>query len=365
MGLEAGQGRTGTAAANALDRDWLKQVAEEIKSGFPRPFSRSEVVLVDIDPGRLFAFWNIPLAAYQEAVAAHHLAAGSPEPLLRLTRIGRDAVATAEDIPVGGLQSRVYLQAGPPGSVYQAEIGFAQADGGFVPLAVSNPAALPFPPPALPGPVALGVKSPRAAPWRSPQASFEAIDALAVYAAVPEAVANAATLGLNGGTAPPANHGETSPAPEEFPPPPGAGETFTPPSIAAPNSRQAAPGETTGGGVSAQETAGARAELRPVDGNLVVDPETLTEQPLALETVLPLSSFVFSEGEGGVDVALEIVAEVHLHGRAKPGTRLELFGEPIPLRPDGTFWIRRLLPRDPALLNALFASRDGWGRVDG
>lgn len=122
MRLETGQRRSEASEPSASDRDWLRQVAADIRRGFPRPFSRSEVVLVDVDPGRLFAFWNVPLSAYRTAAAAHDLPAGSPQPLLRLTRVGADAATAAEDIPVGGLQSRVYLQAGPPGSVYQLSL---------------------------------------------------------------------------------------------------------------------------------------------------------------------------------------------------------------------------------------------------
>jgi hypothetical protein len=53
-------------------------------------------------------------------------------------------------------------------------------------------------------------------------------------------------------------------------------------------------------------------------------------------------------GKGAPD--LEINAELHVHGRARPGSQLTLFGRPVPLRPDGSFSIRRTLPEGAVVI---------------
>ena len=50
---------------------------------------------------------------------------------------------------------------------------------------------------------------------------------------------------------------------------------------------------------------------------------------------------------------LEIHAELHVYGRARPGRELFLFGRRVPLAPDGTFDIRRVLDPESLLLPLL------------
>jgi hypothetical protein len=73
--------------------------------------------------------------------------------------------------------------------------------------------------------------------------------------------------------------------------------------------------------------------------------------PLALESTLSLSSFAL----GRETVELEVSAELHIFGRAKPGTDLHLFGRKVALRPDGSFSISRPLPNGALVISALFA----------
>jgi len=47
---------------------------------------------------------------------------------------------------------------------------------------------------------------------------------------------------------------------------------------------------------------------------------------------------------------LEINAELHVYGRARPGSRLRIFGRPVVLRPDGSFSVRRPLPAGAVVL---------------
>jgi hypothetical protein len=369
-----------------VDREWLRAVADEVRSKFPKPFADVEVVLVDIDPYRLFAFWNIPFVDYERVALASGLTHETARPVLRLARFSEDDVTAAaafKDIMVAGLQSRVYLEADPPGGVFRASLGIKGADGVFTPLATSNAAALPFPAPK--SAAAFRPEGATAQPWRSTADGQETIDALAVYAAVPDSVRESALVDeatqaklaaadarvndeIAQGNRPPfaARNVDGAPngAPEEYPLPPAFDEPFTPPSIADANGHDHSD-EAMEIGVLEGADGGTANGTGSGENRLTIDKASESDEPLALETILPISSFVFSEGENGSDVALEIVAEVHLHGRAKPGIRLELFGTPIALRPDGSFLVRRLLPRDPELLNALFASHDGWQEIDG
>ncbi|MBK8210640.1 MAG: hypothetical protein IPK78_12420 [Rhodospirillales bacterium] len=71
--------------------------------------------------------------------------------------------------------------------------------------------------------------------------------------------------------------------------------------------------------------------------------------------MLTLSSFAL----GREAVEFEINAELHIFGRARPGTRLQLFGRPVTLRPDGSFSITRPLPNGALVLSSLLISDDG------
>jgi hypothetical protein len=70
---------------------------------------------------------------------------------------------------------------------------------------------------------------------------------------------------------------------------------------------------------------------------------------LPLENYVNLSSFV----QARRDVLIEVNTELHIFGRVKPGTELSLYGQKVPLRPDGGFSIRRPLPQGAVVLPLL------------
>jgi hypothetical protein len=99
-----------------------------------------------------------------------------------------------------------------------------------------------------------------------------------------------------------------------------------------------------------------------------VDPATAPPPPAATQpafpppgpsstnsNTLPLENYVslFSRGNGRSQVSLEVNVELHIYGRAKPGMNLHLFGQPVPLRPDGSFSIRKPLPHGAIVLPLL------------
>lgn len=84
-------------------------------------------------------------------------------------------------------------------------------------------------------------------------------------------------------------------------------------------------------------------------------------EPLPLESVLSLSSFAF----GREDVSLEVNAELHIFGRARPGAKLTMFGQRLRLLPDGSFSIRRPLPHGSLVLPILMSQGLGAGEGSG
>lgn len=223
-----------------LEQDFLRRVSEEARSFFPRRFTEAELVLIDVDPNHLHAFWNIPLAAL-EAARAH---AGDPHAPMILRLFAAGDAHGFTDTEVGGLQGRTYVGVWSLPRRYRATIGLRAADGSLVELAASNEIELP----------------------------------------------------------------PAGPAPD----------------VSATN-------------VGNPGTTGAFAPL------------------FDLETIMPLSSYVLA----GTEVAFEAVAELHIHGRAEPGSSVRLFGRDIALRPDGSFSLVRVLPNDDRLLSALLAGESG------
>jgi hypothetical protein len=63
-------------------------------------------------------------------------------------------------------------------------------------------------------------------------------------------------------------------------------------------------------------------------------------------------------GAGGPGVDLEVYAELHVYGRTRRGGRLFLFGRQVPLRPDGSFSVRRPLPSGAVVVPVLLGEDD-------
>lgn len=219
-----------------LDQDFLRRVGEEARAHFPRQFTEAELVVIDVDPNHLHAFWHIPPAALD---AARSRPGHADAPLVVRLFVLDDSPAFT-DTEVGGLQGRTYVGVWNPPRRYRATIGLRAADGSIAELASSNEVELP----------------------------------------------------------------PVGPAPE-----------------------------TAKGGQDAGAPPDPFAPL------------------FNLEAVMPLSSYVLAGGQ----VAFEAVAELHIHGRAEPGSTVRLFGRDVPVRPDGSFLLVRVLPNDPRLLSALIA----------
>ena len=89
--------------------------------------------------------------------------------------------------------------------------------------------------------------------------------------------------------------------------------------------------------------------------------ETPSDPPPKNVPVLPLQNIVnlSSADAAASDVLLEINAELHIYGRAKPNTKLSIHGQDVTTRPDGTFSLRRPLPRGALVLPLVLTQENG------
>jgi hypothetical protein len=229
------------------------------------------------------------------------------------------------DVDVGGLQSRSYVDIFGETRRYRAELGLRDADNRFVVLASSNMVELPPASSAASNEVRrINIESPETGTF-APQPASPSHDA-STAAFFPMYGPHDDETVLAGVALPPGMPG--TPRGEETP--------------------------WTGG------AWGITAEPSSTEPGLGA--ETLTTRPpLVLEQALTSSSYGLGRAGG-----FEVTAELHVHGHADPDRELHLFGQKIPLRPDGSFSIRRLLPNDPSLIEALLKSGGtSTGRGDG
>ena len=247
---------------------------------FPRPRDGAHLVLMDVDPRRLHAYWSVPHPAVDAARQALGPDGEHAPLVLRFHEPatgGGGRTKPLFDVQVQGLENRWYVDIQDEARRYLAVLGVLGPEGRFEGVVRSDVVTLP---PLLP-------EAPPAADAEAPALDVEA----AIGVRFPEAETAAAS---------------TPPVPD----------------APAPGEAAAAQGE---GGESGSG-----------------------EGPLPLENVLTLSSYAL----GRQDVQLEVNAELLVEGRTRPGRELYLFGQRVPLRPDGTFSIRRPLPQGALILTS-------------
>ncbi len=127
----------------------LRAVAEAIEREFPLAARQTLLRLFDLDPDQLQAQWQVEAEHLVQARGAFPVGLTGVRPRLRLLRPEAGAAArevAALSLPddaasLGGVAR--FLAAGGPGVFYQAELGLASPEGGWVLLARSNLASLP------------------------------------------------------------------------------------------------------------------------------------------------------------------------------------------------------------------------------
>lgn len=134
------------AASEGFSPEELREVAQEISSLYPPPRLGTELVMLEVNPHRAHAYWNIDVEDYQRAAA--QCGTDAPPLLLRIHDVtgiefdGNNAHSYF-DLQVQGLQGHWYVDLWKDGRSYVAELGLRRPNGGLVQLARSNPVATP------------------------------------------------------------------------------------------------------------------------------------------------------------------------------------------------------------------------------
>jgi hypothetical protein len=381
-------------AGGGIAAETLRRVAEEVRAAFPRPLRAPELVLIDVDPRRVHAFWTLPAATIETArqgLGRDGAAAPMVLCIFEISASGSDGAAF--DVEVVGLQGQCYVDIWDKHRRYRGELGLQRPDGGLVSLAGSATIELPpLGPPAEQRPSALEIaanqserrdeQTPAPAPGEPVRHAFP-LPPTEPSDFVPEHLAAHAAVGAEAERRQPALRpsereaalpsaqpeplaSATQELPEPvrhpFPLPPTEASEFVPevliggflPPVMEASPENPRPAEQTAAAPPEQQ----HREPEPVVGDAPGEVRAPTEGgsgPLPLENVLTLSSYAL----GRETVEFEVNAELHIFGRARPGAQLQLFGRKVTLRPDGTFSISRPLPNGALVLSSLMVGDDG------
>ncbi len=370
--------RDGTNAAAAPD---LAAVAAQIAEEFPLVLEQTSLVLLDVDPEHLHAFWTLAPDDVARADAAFP-AGGGAEPVVRLRRLHAGGAAEVlTTLPMaGGPQGDARFAVANDDATYQAELGLRNRHGGWVLLARSNQTRLPRPVgipiphwtgedrrSAIPPPASLAPDSVPSAPSAIPNptgpdvtdvGSGAQTPRVPLLASAPEPLPTPGTrparwvlaIATAGGSAAasPTTGPTTLAAPEGASlelgpdPHPNLAPAAEPPLVrpwqpAIPvdwhwaNQAEPSPEDTGAaawGAPSLSDSAGARPSPAPVEAA----PDTAAQRA----PPGPISSFALGRGPE----APVVEAEVLVHVSASPGTLVDLYGRPLRVGPSGRSTLR-------------------------
>lgn len=297
---------------------------------FPVAIDATELVLMDVDPTRLHAFWSVMPADLEAVEPALQPVGTRPAMVLRLhdvtpARFGHADRARSVDIDVEGLQGNRYIDHLEPGKSYSAELGRVGRDGALAVIAESNTLLMP------------GVASP-------------------LPSSTPESVTE---KGPEPPKSKPRDRRPVVRLPDLDPVFPNAGETepWRSLSLLPTGSQSDAQMARQTAGLEATHPAagGPTASLPAFDAQRADGSRDFTSQvsPPAWSGRVPgLSSWSSWSSFGGYsssdlvrsETDLELTVELLVRGRTRPGGQLNLFGRPVALGPDGSFSLRQRLP---------------------
>ena len=350
-----------------LTPDELRTVAQEVSSLYPPPRLGTELVLLEVNPHRAHAYWNVDVEDFQ--AAARETGIDGPPMILRVydvTGVDPDPQQAHSyfDLQVQGLQGHWYVDLWKDGRSYAAELGLRRPSGGLVPLARSN--AVSTPPAsesALYDTTALDVArahaeelhaaveadqpapppapTPAAAPLMQPSVESRAFP----VADVPDAQPAERVEALFAHAGPSAGQPGPHPMPSAAPVAPSVPDAPRHDWPSAEELSRHVP-DTSGTAPELPPAPALSAEAGPAPGPTPSESASAPAAPPAPPASLPLEHYVsLSSFENGrAQVALEVNVELHIYGRAKPGTRVSFYGQPVALQPDGSFSIRKPLP---------------------
>ena len=137
---------TGATPAPFSARE-LREISIQLSASWFRAPVATNLTLMEVNPWRLHAYWNIAAADMAAAQASLPGDAEEPALILRFTdlsaRPGKKLPAEHFDIEVQGLTNNWYVDLWQDGRRYSAQLGLRTADGDMIPLASSKEAALP------------------------------------------------------------------------------------------------------------------------------------------------------------------------------------------------------------------------------
>jgi hypothetical protein len=314
----------------------------------PKPAeSEARLRVVPVSPWRVHVLWSVPEEQWRTAQAAlphgHDVA-----PVLRffdLTPMSASAPRPHPpfDVAVTGAANGWFVDVWKDGKTYVAEFGLRSGDR-FVTLARSQPVEMPVagPSPDIGADWAPVLRPDPGPPPAAPVSPRPPIDL---------------TLPLFPARPPPSDLPAVADVPDGHP---GFPE-IQPEDAASVAAGRAEAAALAAAGLDAETGAFADGPVPPFDD---FAPSSDAYRPpsdpvLSPDNIVTLSSFAL-----GQTADLEINAELLIHGRARPGSVLSLFGRPVTVAPDGTFSVRRPLPHGALLLPLVLTLGDG-GDGDG
>lgn len=135
-------GSAEAGVGGAFSCEELRRISEEVAKSFPQALEGTWVVLVDVDPYRLHAYWNVDPQDLEAARGRLRLTGEQPPLVLWFHDAAcQDFRGTDASIEVEGqgLQGRCYVDVWSDAPTYVADLCLRDADGNLALLARSNP----------------------------------------------------------------------------------------------------------------------------------------------------------------------------------------------------------------------------------
>jgi hypothetical protein len=138
-------------ATKTLKRSELRAIDKAIAEEFPLRAPMMDLVLIDIDPTRLQAFWRLDAQKVAQERSRFSTPNHSEHFVLRVRELGDPSQGNDRgflhtfDYPLDEGQNDAEIQVPPAHSVrsFEAELGFTAEDGGWLSLSLSNRIRLP------------------------------------------------------------------------------------------------------------------------------------------------------------------------------------------------------------------------------
>lgn len=409
-----------------ISREELHRISEAISRCFPRPFEKTEIVLLDVDPFHAHVFWHVNLGDLESARQTLGGEGAHAALLLRfydVTLLDFDGgnAHSSFDVAVHSLQSTHYIDFWESGRSYIVDIGLRTHDGRFQSLARSNPIELPPHAPSsnfdrtgivvdpainivcevadVTRAEVLADIRPEPRPDMEPDASDDLVRSFyrrltdqrlpgavrrkrapSQAGPYPESAESEQGEDRSGGDGAPITGAETEAprqtdragaewnAPERF-----AGASGRTRNVVSPSWDEAIPRSSSepsprfSSQVSSAESSyglyEARGEQPGVSSwissaggvsSWVTSPGGAALERMPLEQVFVLPSGEWKQKE----LISELASELLIQGRAAPGSQFSLLGQPVRVRPDGTFSVRARLPEGTLVVPVPQRSRE-------